>query len=177
MNDAALDRVKLIFTLFDVRGAGYLEADDFDLMANRVVAASPRSTEAAKGAIRDAFRRYWTTLASELDSNNDGRITFEEYCACVLSPERFDDALEDFAEALAELGDPDGDGLIHRTDFMALMTAIGFKRRNVDTLFDAFGPTPDDQVKVPVWAEGIKEYYSPEKAEIVGDLLVEEPDN
>ncbi|MEU5869085.1 MULTISPECIES: EF-hand domain-containing protein [unclassified Nonomuraea] len=174
MQDAALDRVKLIFTLFDADGTGYLEVEDFDRMANRVLAASPRSTEAAKSAISDAFRRYWTTLVEELDQDKDGRISFEEYCACVLSPERFDDALTDFADALAELGDPDGDGLIHRTDFMALMTAIGFKRRNVDTLFDAFGPSQDDQVKVPVWAEGIKEYYSPEKADIAGDLLLGE---
>ncbi|WP_066940016.1 EF-hand domain-containing protein [Microtetraspora fusca] len=172
MRQAALDRVKLIFTLLDADGTGSLEAEDFELMATRVVAASPDSGEAAKAAMLAAFRRYWTTLAAELDANHDGRITFEEYTACVLSPERFDTALTDFAEALAALGDPNGDGLIERGLFVALMTAIGFERANIEALFDAFQPSDDDQIEVSVWAAGIKDYYSPEKAGIPGDHLV-----
>ncbi|MGI5493489.1 hypothetical protein [Microtetraspora malaysiensis] len=43
MRQAALDRAKLIFTLLDADGTGSLEAEDFELMATRVVAASPNS--------------------------------------------------------------------------------------------------------------------------------------
>ncbi|SFL07878.1 Ca2+-binding protein, EF-hand superfamily [Streptosporangium canum] len=175
MHEAAIGRVKLIFALFDVDGTGYLEAEDFELMATRVVAASPDSDDAAKAAMLAAFRRYWTTLAAGLDANRDGRISFEEYAACVLSPERFDGAVTDFAEALAALGDPDGDGLIERSAFVALMTAIGFERANIDTLFDAFEPSDADQITVSVWVAGIKDYYSPEKVGIPGDHLVGGP--
>ncbi|MEU1880201.1 EF-hand domain-containing protein [Streptosporangium sp. NPDC020072] len=172
MQKAALDRVRLVFTLLDADGTGYLEAGDFELMASRVIAASPDSGDVAKAAILAAFRRYWTTLAAELDANRDGRISFDEYVACVLSPERFDEAISDFAEALARLGDPDGDGFIGRDDFVALMTAIGFAPTNIHALFDAFGPSDADQIPVPVWATGIKDYYSPEKTDIPGDHLV-----
>ncbi|MEU0565448.1 calcium-binding protein [Nonomuraea sp. NPDC005983] len=175
MQQAAIDRVKLIFTLLDADGTGYLDSDAFELMAARVVAASPDSSDAAKSAILAAFRGYWATLAAELDANRDGRITFEEYAACVLSPERFDGAVTEFAEALAALGDPDGDGLIKRRVFMALMTAIGFEPANIHALFDAFGPSDDDQITVSIWAAGIKDYYSPEKTGIPGDHLVGEP--
>ncbi|MET8337656.1 EF-hand domain-containing protein [Streptosporangium canum] len=175
MHRAAIGRVKLIFALFDADGSGYLEAEDFELMATRVVAASPDSDDAAKAAMVAAFRRYWTTLAAGLDDNRDGRISFEEYAACVLSPERFDGAVTDFAEALAALGDPDGDGLIERSVFVALMTAIGFERANIDALFDAFEPSDADQITVSVWAVGIKDYYSPEKVGIPGDHLVGGP--
>ncbi|GLW11274.1 calcium-binding protein [Microtetraspora sp. NBRC 13810] len=175
MQKAALDRVKLIFTLLDTDGTGYLEAEDFELMASRVVAAAPESDDAAKAAMLAAFRRYWTTLAAELDADRDHRISFEEYTACVLSPERFDGAVTDFAGALAALGDPDGDGLIERSVFAALMTAIGFERANIDTLFDAFKPSDADQITVSVWAAGIKDYYSPDKAGIPGDHLVGGP--
>ncbi|MEV0751499.1 EF-hand domain-containing protein [Streptosporangium sp. NPDC050280] len=172
MQKAAIDRVGLVFTLLDADGTGFLEADDFELMANRVIAAASDSDDAAKAAMLAAFRGYWAALSSELDANDDGRISFEEYAACVLSPERFDAAISDFAEALAELGDPDGDGLIERHVFMALMTAIGFERANIDALFDAFGPSETDQITVSVWAAGIKDYYRPEKAGIPGDHLV-----
>jgi Ca2+-binding EF-hand superfamily protein len=175
MRTEAVDRVRLIFVLFDANGNGVLDADDFELMASRVVAAATDSDETAKKAMLAAFRRYWTTLAAELDTDRDGRITFEEYAACVLSPERFDAALDDFARSLAALGDPDGDGEIERPLFMALMLAIGFERANIDALFDAFGPSDADRITVTTWVEGIKDYYGAEKVGIAGDHLVGSP--
>ncbi|MCD0451903.1 EF-hand domain-containing protein [Actinocorallia sp. API 0066] len=175
MEQAAIERVRLIFGLFDADGSGSLEPEDFDLMATRVAAAAPESSEAARAAMLAAFRRYWTTLAAELDVNRDGRITFEEFSALVLSPERFSAALADFAESLAALGDPDSDGLVEREGFVALMTAIGFARPNIDALFDAFQPSAADRIAAPVWVAGIKDYYSPDKAGIAGDHLVVAP--
>ncbi|ONI81548.1 calcium-binding protein [Actinosynnema sp. ALI-1.44] len=168
----AVDRVDLLFRLFDVDGSGDLEAADFELMASRVVAVASESGDEAKDAIVSAFRRYWTTLVTELDADRDGRVGIEEFRACVLSPERFDDTIDEFARALAALGDPDGDGLIERPVFTALMTAIGFKRPNIDALFDAFEPNDDDQITVSVWVTGIKDYYQPDATGIAGDHLV-----
>jgi len=172
MGIEALDRVKLIFTLFDADGNGGIEADDFELMASRVVAAAEGSGDAARERITGAFRQYWATLARELDANHDGTISPEEFEAIVLSPERFDDTVAEFAEALAALGDPDGDGWIERPVFVALMTAIGFDLPNINALFDALGPSSADEIEVPVWVEAIKDYYQPDKAGIAGDHLV-----
>ena len=172
MRAEAIDRVRLVFTLFDADGSGHLGANDFDLMAHRVIQAAEGSNDAAKEAMLAAFRKYWTTLAAELDTNQDNKISLDEYTACVLSPERFDDTVEDFAIALAALGDPDGDGLIERPVFHALMVAIGFAPANIETLFDAFEPNDDDEITVSTWVEGIKDYYRPDKAGIAGDHLV-----
>ncbi|MFJ9031495.1 EF-hand domain-containing protein [Streptomyces sp. NPDC102274] len=172
MRTEALNRVKLVFTLFDVNGNGYLEAEDFDLMATHVVQAVPGAEDTAKAAMAAAFRTYWTTLVGELDADGDGKISFDEYTACVLSPERFHEAINEFAESLAALGDLEGDGLIRRPTFVALMTAIGFGLANIHSLFDAFGPTDTDRIARATWAEGIREYYSPDKAGIPGDHLV-----
>ncbi|AEN11316.1 MULTISPECIES: EF-hand domain-containing protein [unclassified Streptomyces] len=172
MRAEATRRVALVFSLLDANGNGVLDADDFTLMSDRVVAVSPLSDQGAKDAMRAAFDRYWTTLLTELDANGDGEISFEEYTACVLTPERFHGTITEFAEALAALGDPDGDGLIERPAFLALMTAIGFEPGNIDTLFDAFAPSADDRIQVSSWVEGIKDYYAPDKAGIPGDHLV-----
>ncbi|WP_431033625.1 EF-hand domain-containing protein [Streptomyces sp. P6-2-1] len=172
MRAEATQRVALVFSLLDANHSGVLEAEDFTLMADRVVAAAPEAAAPAKERLRGAFAQYWTTLRTTLDTNGDGKIDFEEYAGCVLSPERFDATVTEFAEALAALGDPDGDGLIDRQDFLALMTAIGFAPANTEALFEAFGPTTADQLSVPVWVEGIKDFYAPEKADIPGDRLV-----
>ncbi|WP_329133746.1 EF-hand domain-containing protein [Streptomyces sp. NBC_01476] len=175
MRTEAVNRVKLVFTLFDADGNGFIEAADFELMAARVIEAVPDADEARKNAMLAAFRNYWTTLATELDADHDNKVSFEEYAACVLAPERFAAAISEFARSLAAMGDPDGDGLIERPVFVALMTAIGFDLPNIHALFDAFGPTAADRITVPVWVAGIEEFYAPDKAGIPGDFLVKEP--
>jgi Ca2+-binding EF-hand superfamily protein len=172
MRTEALKRVRLVFGLFDADGNGVLEAEDFDLMSARVVRAVPEADEARRRAMIGAFRRYWTTLVDELDANHDNRIDPEEFTACVLSPQRFHAAINDFAEALAAMGDPDGDGLIERPAFVALMTAIGFDLPNIHALFDSFGPDAEDRVTVPTWAEAIREFYDPDAGETTGNHLV-----
>lgn len=169
---AALSRVDLVFTLFDANGSGELEANDFEVMARRVVEAAPQSDAAAKEEMVAAFHRYWKTLAEELDDDRNGRINRDEFEDSVLSPERFDATIDEFARSLARLGDPDGDGLIERHVFTALMTAIGFERRNIDTLFDALKPDQDDQISVSDWVSSIKDFYRPDAAGIPGDHLV-----
>ncbi|MDQ2588337.1 EF-hand domain-containing protein [Saccharothrix yanglingensis] len=175
MQTEAQARVGLVFDLFDVNGNGRIEARDFELMAGRVDAAATGSGDAARARMTAAFRRYWATLAAELDVDGDGAIPLDEFVACVLSPERFADTIAEFAESLAELGDPDGDGRIERPLFVALMTAIGFDPANTNALFDAFGPSEADEVEVRTWTEAIEDYYQPDKAGTTGDLLVAGP--
>ncbi|MFR9725802.1 EF-hand domain-containing protein [Streptomyces sp. MS19] len=172
---AAAGRAGLVFTLFDANGNGVIEADDFELMGQRVLAAAEGSDEARKAALLASLRNWWTTLATELDADQDGRIDPAEFNAVVLAPERFGAALDAFAVALSALGDPDGDGRIERPLFIALMRAIGFETPNVNALFDAFGPDDGDRITVDVWAAGIRDYYDPAKAGIPGDALVGDP--
>jgi len=174
MRAEAARRVELVFSLFDANRNGVVEAEDFDLMADRVIEAAVGSDDAAKAAIRAAFRRYWKTLATELDVNGDGVITVEEFRPFVLDPERFGGAVAEFAQALSALGDPDGDGLIERPLFVALMRAIGFEEANIHALFDAYGPDAEDRVLVVTWADSIEDYYAPDLAG-VPDRLVAVP--
>ncbi|MGM1059439.1 EF-hand domain-containing protein [Saccharothrix sp. Mg75] len=170
-SQAALSRVDLVFALFDANGSGQIDADDFEVMARRVVDAAPQSDAAAKEAMAAAFHRYWKTLVEELDDDRDDSITREEFEDVVLSPERFEPTIDEFARSLARLGDPDGDGLIERRVFTALMTAIGFEQQNIDALFDALEPDRDDRISVSSWVESIKEFYRPDAAGIPGDRL------
>ncbi|MEU8543966.1 EF-hand domain-containing protein [Streptomyces sp. NPDC048717] len=175
MRTEAAKRVELVFSLFDANGNGVIDSGDFDLMTERVLEAAVASDAGAKEAIRTAFRRYWTTLATELDANGDGVITLDEFRPFVLDPKRFGPTVTEFAEALSALGDPDADGLIERPLFLSLMTAIGFEEANIDALFDAFGPDGEDRITVTAWAVGIEEYYAPDLAGIPGDRLVGAP--
>ncbi|MFD9357902.1 EF-hand domain-containing protein [Streptomyces sp. NPDC060031] len=175
MRTEAAQRVELIFTLLDVNGNGVIDSDDFDLMTDRVLKAASASHDDAKAAIRAAFRRYWTTLATELDTNGDGVINVEEFRPFVLDPQRFGPTITQFAQALSALGDPDKDGLIERSLFVRLMTAIGFDEANIHATFDALGPDAEDRITVATYAASIEAYYAPDMAGIPGDQLVAAP--
>lgn len=168
----ATARAELVFSLFDADGNGFLEPADFELMARRTVAALPAADEETGQALLSAFRRFGDTLAAELDADGDGRISPAEFTAVVLDPRRFNAAVDEFAKALSAMGDPDGDGFVDRPDFLALMTAIGFAQHNIGELFNAFGPVDGDRIPVATWADGIRDYYRPDKAGIPGDHLV-----
>ncbi|MEU9337191.1 EF-hand domain-containing protein [Streptomyces sp. NPDC048290] len=172
MRTEAIQRVTLVFSLFDVNGNGVLDAEDFTLMNDRVAAAAPHAAQDAKDTMRAAFEEYWEALVTGYDTNGDGVISLEEFIACVLAPERFTPAVVAFADALVALGDPDGDGHVERADFTALMIAIGFRPANIDTLFDAFGPDERDSIAGATWHEGIKDFYGADKAGIAGDHLL-----
>ncbi|MET9535530.1 EF-hand domain-containing protein [Streptomyces sp. NPDC006649] len=175
MRIEAVNRVKLVFTLFDADGSGVLESDDFNLMSSRVATALPGADTARKQAMRAAFTRYWTTLAGELDTNHDGRITYDEYQACVLSPERFSGAIDEFAAGFARFGDVDGSGTVTRQVFTGMMRGVGFDLPNIHALFDAFEPDDADRVRVDVWEAEIKNFYAPDKGGIPADLLAALP--
>ncbi|MFD6277891.1 EF-hand domain-containing protein [Streptomyces sp. NPDC060209] len=175
MRNEAINRVKLVFTLFDADGNGVLESDDFELMSSRVAAAVPGADEARKQAMRAGFTRYWNTLTGELDTDHDGRITYDEYQACVLSPERFGTAVDQFAVGFARLGDLDGSGTVIRPVFIGMMRGVGFDLPNIHALFDAFGPDDDDRVRVDVWEAEIRDFYAPDKGGIPADLLAASP--
>ncbi|MET7344628.1 EF-hand domain-containing protein [Streptomyces sp. NPDC005547] len=176
MREEAIARVQLVFTLFDADGNGVIEADDFELMAQRVVAAVPEAHASRHEAMVNAFRTYWQTLTEELDTNRDGRVDYAEFQDIVLTPERFSQAVSGFANALTAVADPDGDGMVERPTFVAVMRAIGFAPHNIHALFDALEPAGTKQASVPAWTEAIKDYYRPD-ATGIADHLVTAPAN
>ncbi|GAA3021126.1 EF-hand domain-containing protein [Streptomyces fulvorobeus] len=175
MRSEAVNRVKLVFTLLDANGNGVLDSDDFDLMSSRVAAAVPGADEARKQAMRAGFTRFWNTLAGELDTRHDGKITYDEYQACVLSPERFTEAIHEFAAGFARLGDLDRSGTVTRPVFTDMLRGVGFELPNIQALFQALGPDDADRVGVDVWETEIRNFYAPDKGGIPADLLAPSP--
>lgn len=133
------------FGLLDITGDGYLTADDYDAFGLRLVQAfgealgSPRAI-----AVRAGYRALWRSMKARADTNKDGRISPEEFRAWLethTDTEDFDRDIAPLAQAVIDLADTDRNGVLDRTELMALLigceqspleAAITFEQLDID---------------------------------------------
>ncbi|MBD2359931.1 EF-hand domain-containing protein [Anabaena minutissima FACHB-250] len=73
-------KLKKVFDLYDVDGSGVITAADYEQMARsqaEVQGYKPGSLE--YNIIRSQFRTLWNNLQKEVDFDNNGKITLEEF--------------------------------------------------------------------------------------------------
>lgn len=170
--DARLDRIKAAFDALDTNSNGYLEADDFDRLGQRIIQALDVAESSPKAqAMRAGCEGYWEGLVGTLDRNSDGRLSCEEY-ARFHEPDGFEGNVRPYAEALTAICDRDDDGFVQHADFVRGMRAVGFPADNIEALFRAFDPHETGQVARSEWRTAIEEYFLAGGRHPVGDTLV-----
>ncbi|GAA2220248.1 hypothetical protein GCM10009850_122100 [Nonomuraea monospora] len=133
--DARHERIKAVFDVLNTNSNGYLESIDLETAARRIIrdlGVDPGSAPAR--TYLDSITGYWTSLVSELDQNNDGRLSFDEF-ARPHTPANYPSAVRPLAESLAQLCDLDQDGFIEHTDFVTAALGIGFPRAAAETFY------------------------------------------
>ncbi|MBB2914695.1 Ca2+-binding EF-hand superfamily protein [Streptosporangium becharense] len=177
MNPEALERVRLRFAMLDENSNGYLEADDFERLAHRMVRAVAEPPDSEKAlAVVEGHRRYWQGLVGEFDADGDRRISLEEYLARVSGPDHYEGVIREYAESLADLADVDDDGFIERSDFVSCMRAAGFEADGVDAAFDALDPTGAGRITTDAWVNAIRDYYASDRTDIPAQHLLDAAD-
>jgi Ca2+-binding EF-hand superfamily protein len=170
--DARLDRIKAAFDALDTNSNGYLEADDFEMLAYRIIRSLNVPDDSPKaGELRASCRGYWQGLVGVLDRNGDGRLSHQEY-ARFHEPDAYEDGVRPYADALTAICDRDDDGFVQHDDFVRGMRAVGFPVDNIEALFQAFDPHGTGQVSTTEWRTAIEEYFLADGNHAVGDTLV-----
>lgn len=67
------------FNLIDEDGNGLIEANDFELRADRMADARDLSEPDARAALRDRVMAWWTHLCTVADLDDDDRVSREEW--------------------------------------------------------------------------------------------------
>ncbi|MFI5531328.1 EF-hand domain-containing protein [Kitasatospora sp. NPDC051853] len=169
---ASQDRARFRFGLLDADDSGVLERGDFELLADRVIAASgiePGTAEALR--VRAAYLTYWQGLYEQADSNGDGVVDFEEYSAVVHDRAAFERYVRPYAEALVGAADRDGDGWVERERYVACMVATGFPAAGAEATFAELDPAGTGVVSGEQWLESIAGYYTGEGYQVTDRLL------
>lgn len=132
VSDVAAEKHGQTFDFLDVDGDGYLDEADFEAIAARLTAAagSPDGE-----VVRDAYVKFWNSLAFQLGVNPRGRLSRAQYiegCDEIgkSSPTGFDHAVAQMPRAILALFDHDGDGMLSSKEFMTMQRALGVPRES-----------------------------------------------
>jgi Ca2+-binding EF-hand superfamily protein len=170
--DARLDRIKAAFDALDTDSNGFLEADDFERLAHRIIQALGVAESAPKArALHAACRHYWQGLVDTLDQNNDGKLSLEEY-AHFHEPDGYEGNVRPYAEALTSICDRDDDGYVEHADLVSGLGAVGFPVANIEGLSRALDPEGTGQVSRREWRTAIEDFFLAKGSHAVSDTLV-----
>jgi Ca2+-binding EF-hand superfamily protein len=173
MSVSAKARLKARFDLLDVNGNGYIEENDFEDLARRLIDAfgEPKTSPKAKAVLKSHVG-YWRGLVETLDLNRDGRVSEEEFLQGVHGAAEFDHHVHGYMTSMAALADRDDDGFAERADFVTSLRVIGFAPDRIDAVFDALDPSGTGRVRTSAWVEMVKDFYVTEQPSGAAALLV-----
>lgn len=131
VSEVAAEKHGQTFDFLDVDRDGYLQQADFEALAQRLAAGAAASDA---DVVRDAYLKFWNSLAYQLGIQPDGRISRAQYIDGVdqigrSSPHGFDHAIAQMPRAILALYDHDGDGMLNAKEFLAMQAALGVPRK------------------------------------------------
>ncbi|MFI6348568.1 EF-hand domain-containing protein [Streptomyces sp. NPDC050560] len=148
-----------LFSLLDINGDGVIAADDFTLMADRVLEAFDEKGTEKGGRYSAEMDNYWRSLYDTADRNDDGVIDKEEFLGALHQVSSdFDTLIAPLYRTGFRVADRDDDGVVGRTDFITAFAAIGVPGAEAGRTFDGLtgdsGQVTEDQLMTAV-----AEYY------------------
>ncbi|WP_169952564.1 EF-hand domain-containing protein [Microbispora sp. H11081] len=125
-------KVSGVFRAMDVDGDGRLTEADFQALAHRWTAvAGPADPE----LLASVMTGWWPVLRAASDRNGDGAVTLDEVLVVVDALDERADAVSATADVMFEAVDLDGDGLISRSEYGALIETWNGTPTATDEIF------------------------------------------
>lgn len=143
---------------------GAISRADFDVVARAVGAefdlqqTSPKVT-----ALKQCYGEVWEILSGELDIDQDGRISREEFDRAIsrlAGEDRFTSHVSKVSGAEFDAADSDDDGSLDREEFTRLMRALSHSGSDVAAMFDRLDADGDGAVSRAEYVSAATGYLS-----------------
>ncbi|MCA2224595.1 EF-hand domain-containing protein [Nonomuraea aurantiaca] len=169
-NPLAEANLRAAFAVVDANGSGYLEAADFESLADRMCAViAPDPSSPSHTRLRAAYRAWWDQIRSA-DTDGDGRVSCDEYVALVQAgvaedPHYYDNGLKPLADAAFDAIDADGNGSISREELARLYIAAGESAETSNGFFDRVDTDGDGCISREEYTVALQGMYAPGSAD------------
>lgn len=124
------------FATFDRDRDGLVDVTDFEAMANAITTACGRTPDSPEGTrLLDGARNFFSELLAAADTDGNGRITEAEFTDAAQlrlrnNPKGFELIARPWAEAVVDVADVDGDGMVDVDEWARVLRAMGASDRN-----------------------------------------------
>lgn len=177
MSDDLLKRkLEKSFGQMDIDGNGYIEEGDLLALGSNVARGFGHSQGSDRAAaIADSFHGLWKALVGNMDSDGDGRVSFEEFhhgmTVTFTDKARYDEFFQPAVDAVLSLCDADGDGQVSMEEWRMIQSAYGTSAADADSTFrlldrDGSGHLGRDEI-----AKAAHEFYTGTDPDAPGNQL------
>ena len=163
--DIVSSKLALRFKLLDRDRNGYIEAADYEDLARRIAAAFGRSVDTAPGStLRRAYLTLWRALQSKMDTDGDGRVSEEEFQASIRDSvvdraDGFQRVIEPIAQAVLDVCDIDGDGVLDQREVTTMLSAFGVSQADAAQAFARLDRDHDGRLTGRELTTAVQEFY------------------
>ncbi|MEU5306880.1 EF-hand domain-containing protein [Streptomyces noursei] len=157
-------KLERTFSALDRDKNGYLEYSDFQAIVDGIGREFGHGKDSRQlKALATAYRKLWDDLVRHADTDNDNRISKQEYIESsvrtVDDTARFDSIVEP-GNAVFDVIDTDGDGQISEEEFARLQQVWGVTAKNAIETFRANDADGDGMLSRQELIKGIREYFA-----------------
>ncbi|MEV0199901.1 EF-hand domain-containing protein [Nonomuraea sp. NPDC050691] len=168
-----LDRA---FDHIDAGGAGTVARGDLLGLGARVLVGFGESPTSVTGSgLVDGFDAIWAALADALGRDHDARLSRDDFRdgmrAAFVSGDRYEPVFRPATVSVAQVCDPDGDGLIGPREFRTMLSAFGTAYDDVDAAFDRLDRTGRGRLTVDGLVAAARQYYTGADPNAAGNWL------
>jgi tellurite resistance protein TerC len=164
------------FAVIDTRGDGVWRRDDYEQLAGRLCRACDRAIDSGPGlAAAAAQRALFDALLAHMDANGDQEISVDEFAAAAGRPiddrPGFDAAIRTAADAIIQVADRDGNGVLDAGEYTRLTRANGASAAEAARAFGRLDLDHNGVLDHAELATAIGEFFASRDAGARGNLV------
>jgi tellurite resistance protein TerC len=164
------------FAVVDTDGNGVWQRDDCELLTRRICETFGYAADSAAGrAVAAALRGLFDALLSHMDANHDEEITREEFVAAlgrtIQDQPGFDNAVRAAAQALIQMADQDGNGVLDAGEYSRLAAVYGARTDEAGRAFGRLDQDSNGVLDIDELTLAISQFFSSRDPAAGGNLV------
>jgi Ca2+-binding EF-hand superfamily protein len=152
-----------VFDTLDVTGDGYLDASDFQTLAQRMRTLRADMDQQTQKDIDKAFTDWWKTFRDASDTDKDGQITRDEFIGAVdrglQNDPEFIERMVHVSKITFRAADVEGNGRLTPEQVERLYHAFGVNTEYSADTFQRIDSNGDGTVTVEEYVQAAREVY------------------
>ncbi|ROO86843.1 Ca2+-binding EF-hand superfamily protein [Actinocorallia herbida] len=176
MNDTQRQRFDRIFDFLDTDGSGAIGREDFEALAQHILAATGTAPNSPKArALHDAYRKGWEALSDAADLDGDGRVTRQEFLSRIADPDEGEHsvrrAIDVVGQAEFQAIDADDDGTISHDELQRVLVVRGASGQQAATAFHGLDTDGDGYISLNEYRRAWESFYRADAQDTHGESL------